>query len=84
MINPTNMKRILYSSVFVLLLTALLCRPFDLFALTKTETSFKQQDSKTGFIENKGQIVDLKYNPNPAVLYLLNTSGFNVQLRSSG
>jgi uncharacterized protein (TIGR02145 family) len=37
-----------------------------------------------GFIENKGQILDQKYQSNPAVLYLLNTPGLNVQLRKTG
>lgn len=37
-----------------------------------------------GFKENKGQIVDQKGNPNPDVLYLLNTGGLNVQLRKNG
>jgi gliding motility-associated-like protein len=37
-----------------------------------------------GFIENKGQIVDEHGAPNPAVKYLLNTPGLNVQLKQSG
>ena len=37
-----------------------------------------------GFIENKGQIIDQNNKPNPAVLYLLNTPGMNVQLRKTG
>jgi hypothetical protein len=40
--------------------------------------------SPPGFIENKGKIIDQKNNPNPAVLYLLNTPGMNVQLRKAG
>jgi uncharacterized protein (TIGR02145 family) len=40
--------------------------------------------SDTGFIENKGQITDQHYKPNPDVLYLLNTPGLNVQLRKTG
>jgi uncharacterized protein (TIGR02145 family) len=36
------------------------------------------------FIENKGQIIDQNNNPNPSVLYLLNTPGMNVQLRKTG
>jgi len=40
--------------------------------------------NNTGFIENKGQIVDQNFQPNPEVLYLLNTPGFNVQLRKDG
>jgi uncharacterized protein (TIGR02145 family) len=37
-----------------------------------------------GFTENKGQIIDQNNKPNPAVLYLLNTPGMNVQLRKGG
>jgi uncharacterized protein (TIGR02145 family) len=40
--------------------------------------------STIAFIENKGQVIDQNKNPNPAVLYLLNTPGMNVQLRRSG
>ncbi len=39
---------------------------------------------KTGYIENKGQIVDQNNNTNPAVLYLLNTPGMKVQIRRGG
>ncbi len=78
------MKRILHSSTFAFLITAILCSPAELIALNKTETLLKQQSSKTGFIENKGQVIDQHNKPNPAVLYLLNTPGMNVQLRSSG
>ncbi|NQV02934.1 MAG: hypothetical protein HQ542_09830, partial [Bacteroidia bacterium] len=46
------------------------------YTQTKTAT--------TSFIENKGQIIDQDNNLNPAVLYLLNTPGFNVQLRKGG
>ena len=37
-----------------------------------------------GFYENKGQIVDQNYKPNPDVKYLLCSSYFNVQLRQTG
>ncbi|MEI6750806.1 MAG: SBBP repeat-containing protein, partial [Bacteroidota bacterium] len=40
--------------------------------------------SSNHFIENKGQINDQYNNPNPSVLYLLNTPGMNVQLRKFG
>jgi len=36
------------------------------------------------FIENKGQIIDQVGNLNPAVRYLFNSIGFNVQLRKEG
>ena len=37
-----------------------------------------------GFIENKGQIHDQNNKFNVSVLYLLNSPGFNVQLRNIG
>ena len=55
--------------------------------------SYSQKDSEiskpglkqsVGFTENKGQIIDQNSKPNPSVLYLLNTPGMNVQLRSNG
>ena len=47
--------------------------------------ALSQQNTKsTGFIENKGQIVDQKGNQNNTVKYLLNTNGLNIQLRNNG
>jgi large repetitive protein len=40
--------------------------------------------SDMGFIQNKGQIIDQNYRPNPAVRYLYNGNGLNVQLRKNG
>lgn len=37
-----------------------------------------------GFIENKGQVTDQVYQPNPDVLYLLNEPGLRVQLHRDG
>jgi uncharacterized protein (TIGR02145 family) len=45
--------------------------------------SFKTSTTPA-FIENKGQIIDQNNKPNPAVLYLLTTPGFNIQLRRGG
>jgi len=52
----------------------------------KNEIPFNNKGIKqsTGFIENKGQVINQNNNSNPAVLYLLNTPGFNVQLRKEG
>ena len=52
----------------------------------KNEIPFNYKGIKqsTGFVENKGQIIDQHNKPNPAVLYLLNTPGMNVQLRRGG
>lgn len=36
-----------------------------------------------GFIENKGQIHDQDFKPNPQVKYLLNTPGMNIQLKTN-
>lgn len=83
-LNYSSMKRILPSSVFAFLLTTLLCGPADVFSSNKPGNSFKHQKSNSAFIENKGQIIDQNNNPNPAVLYLLNTPGMNVQLRKGG
>ena len=42
------------------------------------------QKPTTGFIENKGQIHDQNYQPNPAVKYLLTlNNGLNVQLKAN-
>ncbi len=38
----------------------------------------------TGFIENKGQIIDQNNIPNKDVLYLFNSNGMNIQLRRGG
>ncbi|MBF0694673.1 MAG: T9SS type B sorting domain-containing protein [Flavobacterium sp.] len=40
--------------------------------------------SAIGFMENKGQIIDQNGATNPKVLYLLNSSGLNVQLLANG
>lgn len=37
-----------------------------------------------GFIENKGQFIDEKGNPNSAVKYLMESAGMNIQLRENG
>ena len=61
-------------SIFFLLL------PLLLFSQSKFSTS-----RNMGFMENKGQIHDQDYQPNPDVKYLLNlNNGLNVQLRKNG
>jgi len=54
------------------------------FQCTATTPYPTHRDSHPEFIENKGQIVDQNYTPNPGVLYLLNIPGMNVQLRRGG
>jgi hypothetical protein len=47
--------------------------------------SFAQYKNKSvGFTENKGQIIDQKGKANPAVKFLLNSNGLNVQLIKNG
>ena len=49
------------------------------------QEKFSTAKNHTGFIENKGQIHDQNYKPNPDVKYLLNlNNGLNVQLRTNG
>ncbi|SHM56423.1 DUF7948 domain-containing protein [Flavobacterium xanthum] len=55
------------------------------FLLLIITPSFAQQKKKSiGFIENKGQITDQNGKPNPAVQFLLNTDGLNVQIKKHG
>ena len=66
--------RIKILTVFLMLIAGIFSTRYC-YALTGTNP---------GFIENKGQIHDQNNNPNPAVLYLLNIPGMNVQLRKDG
>jgi uncharacterized protein (TIGR02145 family) len=84
LLDPDEMKRVLPFFHFLFLITVLLCGPAKLIASNKQGNLLKHQDETPGFIENKGQIIDQKNNPNPAVLYLMNTPGMNVQLRKGG
>lgn len=53
-------------------------------AQTVKNGSYKQIKTLQGFVENKGQIIDQNNKPNPAVKYLLNMPGLNVQLKTNG
>ena len=58
---------------------------FNIVLFLSTSFIFGQnQTNSIGFIENKGQIVDQNQKENKEVKYLLNTSGFNVQIRNNG
>ncbi|MBE0648571.1 MAG: hypothetical protein IH596_12395 [Bacteroidales bacterium] len=65
------------------LLTGIIILLFANSLFAQNSDSFSKLSS-TGFIENKGQIIDQNNQPNPDVLYLLNTPGMNVQLRRGG
>lgn len=53
-------------------------------SLLSFELSAKHNSSGSGFIMNKGQILDQKRNYNDEVLFLLSGSELNVQLRKTG
>tara|TARA_R110002124_G_scaffold85606_5_gene222064 strand:+ start:828 stop:4883 length:4056 start_codon:yes stop_codon:yes gene_type:complete len=55
-----------------------------LFLLIIVPSSAQYKNKSAGFIENKGQIIDQKGKANPAVKFLLNSNGLNVQLRKNG
>jgi hypothetical protein len=74
---------ILYRIRQIIILTVILI-PVLSFSLNEIPVNHANLKQSTGFIENKGQIIDQNNKPNPAVLYLLNTPGMNVQLRKSG
>jgi hypothetical protein len=76
------MRKPIFSFIKRLLLTGFLIFSATAFAGNDLTKSFTRPGN--GFIENKGQIVDQYYNPNPYVLYLLPTPGLNVQLRRGG
>lgn len=78
------MKRFFPNLAFLFLITVFLCGPGKVIGSNKAGSLIKSQGAKPGFIENKGQIIDQKNNLNPSVLYLLNTSGMNVQLKKAG
>ena len=55
-----------------------------LFILLITPLFAQNKNQSIGFKENKGQIIDQKGKANPAVKYLLNSNGLNVQLKKNG
>lgn len=55
-----------------------------LAALALLPLAASAEPTHTGFTANKGQVHDQFRKPNPAVLYLLNGPGMNVQLRKDG
>ncbi len=63
--------------------TLLLLFPLTIFAGDK-KLGQHANIVTNGFIENKGQVVNQEFKPNPAVKYLLCHRGFNVQLRQTG
>ena len=69
---------ILLFSVFVLLQNPGLSNAQDI-----QKEVLKPHKTQRGFIENKGQFIDQNNHPNPAVKYLLNMPGMNVQLKAN-
>ena len=56
------------------------------FSLTAKEDQAQMlaKSKSYGFIENKGQVTDQHHKPDPAVMYLLNGNGLNVQVKQGG
>lgn len=65
--------------IFVSLITA-----SPLISVASGKSFDNKSSLRTGFIENKGQIVNQHYSPNHDVLFLLNSAQMNVQLRRGG
>jgi uncharacterized protein (TIGR02145 family) len=78
------MKFILFIRILLFVFALQIIGKVNLIAASNVVNANGKMIQKNGFIENKGQIIDQKNNPNPAVLYLLNTPGMNVQLRRGG
>lgn len=75
-------KILCYKKIALLAFATLwLCMP--LWAVLENEKQLVNNKS-VGFTKNKGQIIDQHNKPNPAVLYLLNGNGLNVQIRKTG
>jgi hypothetical protein len=52
--------------------------------LMLTFSCLRSTGQETGFIENKGQIIDQNGNANHEVLYLLHQRGVNIQVKNNG
>jgi hypothetical protein len=76
-----NLTRFMKNKIYVFI-SALLIAQFSFAAKPVAKT--KRNVSATGFIQNKGQIIDQNNNPNPAVKYLYHGNGLNVQLKANG
>lgn len=68
-------KKLLMLAAFVLL---------NFTARAQKSSTIDFQNIASGFIENKGQIIDQFNQPNPNCLFLFNYSGLNIQLRKTG
>ena len=55
-----------------------------LVSYSKSYTENINGNTRQGFIENKGQIIDQNNNLNPDVKYLFNSNGLNIQLKANG
>ena len=57
---------------------------FSVIILFSFQNTFASKIIQSGFIENKGQIVDQNFLPNNNVLFLFAGKGTNIQLRKTG
>ncbi len=70
------------NQAYIMVILTLLFLPS--VAQTANNNIYSGQINPVGFIENKGQIIDLENKPNPSVLFLYNSQGLNIQLRQTG
>lgn len=68
----------------LLIFSFLLSFSFSILAQDKEKLNLTKSSNREGFLENKGQIIDQNNLPNPAVKYLFNQTGLNVQLKANG
>jgi hypothetical protein len=71
-------------TVMFLILTVVVILHSSVIAQTLKSVKNKQFQTSMGFIENRGQITDQNYSPNPAVKFLFSMPGLNVQLKANG
>ena len=76
-------KRRIYQAIKACL-RLIIFLPFLSYSQKDSEISKPSIKQTTGFIENKGQIIDQNNKQNPGVRYLLNRPGMKVQLRKTG
>ena len=82
-INKVKNQENLSGIIVFLFLAFILLMPGLISAQSLKNGDFKQVKLLQGIIENKGQIIDQNNKPNPAVKYLLNMPGLNVQLKQN-
>lgn len=79
-LKKTTLTQTLATAAFIFLAQCTVGQ--DLLSIGGKQLS--DHTTASGFVENKGQLVDQDAKPNDAVRYLLGTDGINIQLRDGG